>query len=309
MTGPLSSLRLTMVVALLMVGGCSKDSAPGSNASIAPAYAAVARGRIDIDGGLLAIKPPREGTLASVNAHEGDNVTKGETLAAMDTQPATLQVEASRAGLAQANAEAALLTGKLAVAKQQAERLSAAAKAGAGDEQSADTARGAASELEAQKAAAAAAVDMAQQKVDAARYELSLRTLRSPIDARVTRVTAQVGSQVSPQSGPLFTLLPKTPPIVRAELSESMIDAVKVGMAATVSADGGGSESSWPAHVLRIGSVVGPSTLDDDPQQRINARTVSCVLTFDQPQSLRIGQRVLVHFGTVSTPPARAKAE
>jgi multidrug resistance efflux pump len=308
MNGPFSPLRLTMVVALMLVGGCSKDSAPASHASVEPAYAAVARGRIDIDGGLLAIKPPRDGTLASVHAHEGDNVSQGEILATMDTQPAALQVEVSRAGLAQATADAALLTSKLAVAKQQSGRLSAAAKAGAGDQQSADTARGAASELEAQKAAAVAAVDMAQQKLDAARYELSLRTLRSPIDARVTRMTAQVGSQVSPQSGPLFTLLPKTPPIVRAELSESMVDAVKVGMPATVSADGGGSESSWPAHVLRLGSVVGPSTLDDEPQQRLNARTVSCVLTFDQPQSLRIGQRVLVHFGTSSTPANPAKA-
>jgi multidrug efflux pump subunit AcrA (membrane-fusion protein) len=308
MTGLLSPLRLTAVVVLLLVGGCSKNESPTLNASVAPAYAAVARGRIDIDGGLLPLAMPREGTLASVRVHEGDNVTQGQILATMEARPAKLQVEAAKAGLAQARAESSLMTGKLAVAKQQAQRLAAAAKAGAGDGQSADLARGAASELEARKAAADAAIDMAQQKVDEANYELDLRTLRAPIDARITGMSAQVGAGVSPQSGALFTLLPKTPPIVRAELVESMVDAVKAGMSATVSTDGGGSDESWPAHVLRVGSVVGPSTLGDDPQQRLNTRTVSCVLTFDQPQNLRIGQRVLVRFGTPSTPAAVMKA-
>ncbi|MEP7185758.1 MAG: HlyD family efflux transporter periplasmic adaptor subunit [Rhodanobacter sp.] len=309
MTGLLSPLRLTATVMLLLVGGCSKNDSPTSNASVAPAYAAVARGRIDIDGGLLPLAMPREGTLASVRVHEGDNVTRGQILATMETQPAKLQVEAAKAGLAQARAESSLLTGKLDIARQQAQRLSAAAKAGAGDGQSADLARGAASELVARKAGADAAIDMARQKVDEANYELELRTLRAPIDARITGMSAQVGAHVSPQSGALFTLLPKTPPIVRAELTESMVDAVKVGMPATIGTDGGARDASWPAHVLRVGSVVGPSTLGDDPQQRLNARTVSCVLSFDQPQNLRIGQRVLVRFGAASTSAAVTKGQ
>lgn len=302
MTGLLSLLRLTAVVVLLLVGGCSKNDSPISKGSAAPAYAAVARGRIDIAGGLLPLAAPRDGTLVSVRVHEGENVTRGQILATMATQPARLEVQAAKAGLAQARAESALLAGRLGVAKQQAQRLAAAAKAGAGDGQSADLARGAASELDARKAAADAAIEMARQKVDEANYELDLRTLRAPVDARITKMSAQIGARVSPQSGPLFTLLPKTPLIVRAELSESMVDAVKTGMPATVSTDGGGSDGSWPAHVLRVGSVVGPSTMEDDPQQHLNARTISCVLTFDQPQNLRIGQRVLVRFGTPATP-------
>jgi hypothetical protein len=38
--------------------------------------------------------------------------------------------------------------------------------------------------------------------------------------------------------------------------------------------------------------------LENDPQVRANARTVECVLAFDQPQTLRIGQLVMVRFGT-----------
>lgn len=304
-------LRLAaLVAALLLAAGCSHEAPPPA-ATSAPAYAAVARGRVDVEGGLLVLGTPRDGTLTSVAVHEGDRVNKGQVLATLDPAPAQLQLQAAEAELAQAKAQRQLLDGKLAALRVQAQRLADAAKAGAGDGQSADAAAAAVNELVAQQAAADATVAMATQKRDEARYERDLRTLRAPVDARVVRVAAQTGASVSTTvGGPLFTLLPLTPPIVRAELSESFVDAVKVGMPATVSADGGGSSTqSWPAHVLRIGSVVGPSTLEDDPQLRANARTVACVLAFDAPPpaDVRVGQRVLVRFGAPAAPAAPTK--
>jgi multidrug resistance efflux pump len=310
MNSPLSMPRLRFVALLLplLATGCSHDAPPPANAPAAARYAAVARGRIDVEGGLLNLDAPREGTLATVDVHEGDRVRRGQPLATLDTTPAKLQVDAARAGQEQARAQLRLLDGKLAAARLRARRLEAAAKAGAGDGQSADEARDAVVELTAEHEAARATLDMADQKLTATRYELGLRTLRAPIDAEVTQVAAQPGASVSPQSGALFTLLPETPRIVRAELNESFAGAVKVGMPAEVSADGDDHAKAWPAHVLRIGAVVGPSTLDDDPQQRANTRTVTCVLAFDQPQALRIGQRVLVRFGTpAATPTGTAK--
>lgn len=306
MNSPLSTPRLRIVALLLplLATGCSHDTPPATSAPVTARYAAVARGRIDVEGGLLNLDAPREGTLATVDVHEGDRVQHGQPLATLDTAPARLQVDAARAGQEQARAQLRLLDGKLAAARLRAQRLEAAAKAGAGDGQSADEAHDTVAELTAQHEAAQATLDMAGQKLAAARYELGLRTLRAPIDALVTRVTAQPGASVSPQSGSLFTLLPETPRIVRAELSESFVGAVKVGMSAEVSADGNDQAKPWPAHVLRIGAVVGPSALEDDPQLRANARTVTCVLAFDQPQALRIGQRVLVRFGNPVTTPA-----
>ncbi|MEO8747809.1 MAG: HlyD family efflux transporter periplasmic adaptor subunit [Rhodanobacter sp.] len=303
-------LQPAMITLLVLLAGCSRHAPPTADEAAQPAYAAVARGRIAIEGGLLRLDAPREGTLTGVTVHEGDLVTKGQTLATLDPEPARLQVQAAQAGLKQAQAQTRLLSDKLALARKQAQRLAEAAKAGAGGVQSAELASGEVNELAAQKVAADAAVDMAQQKLAGARYEFGLRTLRSPIDARVIRVAAQPGASVSPQSGPVFTLLPGVPPIVRAEVSTSMLDAVTVGMPATVTADDMGSGKSWPAHVVRIGNVIGPSTLDDDPQQRANDRTVPCVLEFDQPQQLRIGQRVLVRFGkSVSVAGARKTVE
>jgi hypothetical protein len=50
--------------------------------------------------------------------------------------------------------------------------------------------------------------------------------------------------------------------------------------------------------VQSIGTVFGPSALEEDPLIRANTRTVECVLVFDAPPppSLRIGQRVIVQF-------------
>jgi len=280
-----------------LLGGCSQPGdAPVGAAAPAARYAAVARGRIDIEGGLLALSMPREGVLATVAVHEGDRVKRGQLLAALDTHPAQLAVDAAQAQLEQAQAQLKLVGVKQQAARQRAQRLAAAAAAGAGDGQSADDAREAAAQLDAEQLAARAAQDMATQKLQEARYELQQRSLHAPFDAQVVHVAAQPGASVSPGSGALFTLLPDKPRIVRAELNDSFVGAVHPGMPAEVSADSDRDGSHWAAHVLRIGQVYGPATLENDPQVRANARTVECVLTFDQPSSLRIGQRVVVRF-------------
>ena len=95
-----------------LLGGCSQpgDAPVGAAAPVAR-YAAVARGRIDIEGGLLELSMPREGVLATVAAHEGDRVKRGQLLAALDTHPAQLAVDAAQAQLEQA--QAALRSGRL----------------------------------------------------------------------------------------------------------------------------------------------------------------------------------------------------
>lgn len=296
-----------------LAAGCSRPAAPaGPAAGPVAAYAAVARGRIDVEGGLLSLSMPREGVLARVAVHEGDHVRQGQLLAALDDEPARLAVDAAQAQREQAQAQLKLLGIKQAAAKQRAQRLAAAVAAGAGDGQSADDAGEAAAQLDAEQQAARAALDMASQKLDEARYELKQRSLLAPFDAEVVRVSAQPGASVSPASGAVFTLLPEKPRIVRAELNDSFVGAIQPGMPAEVSADSGRAGASWSAHVLRIGKVYGPATLENDPQVRANARTVECVLAFDQPdpgqtRNLRIGQRVMVRFGKASPVAPAAK--
>ncbi len=300
------------VCAACLLGACSSSLDTPANAAPAADYAAIARGRVDIEGGLLRLSMTREGTLTQVAAHEGDHVRQGQLLAALDTEQSKLAVDAAQAQLEQAQAQAGLLATRQTAAKLRARRLAAAAAAGAGDGQSADDAQEAVAQLDAERVSAMATRSMATQKLDQARYELKQRRLLSPLDADVVQVAAQTGASVSPTSGTLFTLLPDQPRIIRAELNDSFIGVIHPGMHAEVFADNSRDGVHWSAHVLRIGATYGPATLESDPQVRANARTVECVLVFDPSnpdptRALRIGQRVTVRFAAmVAADPARS---
>lgn len=300
---------LALTVATSLLAACSHDDSSKTSAqAAAPAFAAVARGRIDIEGGLLRLSMPREGVVADIKVHEGDHVHKGQVLATLDTKPAQLAVSSAEAEQQQAMAQGKLLNVRLKAAQQRAERLVAAAAAGAGDGQSADDAREAAQQLQGELESASANAAMAAQKLDAARYELAQRSLTAPVDALVVERLIQPGAGVSPQSGPAFVLLPEQARIVRAELNESFVGTVHEGMRAHIVDDSGSGAPTLTARVQRVGTVFGPSALEEDPLIRANTRTVQCVLVFDQPPpaSLRIGQRVIVQFLGDASPTAKS---
>lgn len=295
------SLPLFALAGALALSACSRgDDAEKTTTQAPPAsnYAAVARGKIDIEGGLLKLSVPRDGVVAEIKVHEGDQVRKGQLLAMLDTEPAKLAVTSADAEQKQAEAQARLLESRMKAADQRAERLEAAAKAGAGDAQSADDAREAARQLQGELENARAAAALAVQKLAGARYELAQRSLLAPVDGEIVQRLIQPGTLASPQSGPAFVLLPAQPRIVRAELNESFVRVVTPGMRAEVVDDSGSGMPALTAHVQRVGTVFGASALEEDPLVRANTRTVECVLVFDQPPpaSARIGQRVLVRF-------------
>jgi multidrug resistance efflux pump len=291
-------LALTLASSLLAACSQNDSSKNAATTAAAPAFAAVARGRIDIEGGLLKLSMPRDGIVAEIKAREGDHVHKGQVLAVLDTKTAQLAVSGAEAELKQAQAQGRLLDVRLKAAQQRASRLAAAAAAGAGDGQSADDAKDAAQQLQGELDNARASEAMASQKLDAARYELAQRSLVAPFDGQIVERDIQPGAAVSPQGGAAFVLLPEQARIVRAELNESFVSAVHEGMPAQVVDDSGSGAPTLSAHVQRIGTVFGPSALEEDPLIRANTRTVECVLAFDQPPpaSLRIGQRVIVQF-------------
>ena len=106
---PLPSRRLLGVLLLLpLLAACSHDSSPPIAATPAAAYTAVARGRVDVEGGLLNLGMARDGVLSTVPVHEGDQVKQGQLLATLDTEPAQLAVSAAQTQLQQAQAQIGL---------------------------------------------------------------------------------------------------------------------------------------------------------------------------------------------------------
>jgi hypothetical protein len=90
----------------------------------------------------------------------------------------------------------------------------------------------------------------------------------------------------------LIELLPEGPKIIRAELNESFVGKVAVGMAAEVRSEGE-PEKTYAAHVVRMGDVFGPSKLVESTQEATDARDVECILDLNAG-SLRVGERVQV---------------
>lgn len=287
-------LPVAGVLTMLMLGACTNGDGTEEK-SVDSAYVAMARGQVDVEGGLVRVVAPRDGRVDEVKVEDGDTVKQGDVLAMLDARQARVALTTAEAGLAQATAQVGVLKAKLPQAKQQAARVGEAAGAGAATGQSADEAAGALAVLQAEIGAAEAAVKVARSHVDEARVELDARTVKAPTGGLIVRRSVHVGDVVSADAGTeLFQILPDRPRIVRAELNESYVDKVKAGMKAEVVRDSDQGKS-YPARVLRVGEVFGPSRLTDDPVERASALDVECVLLLEGGE-FRIGQRVLVRF-------------
>lgn len=297
-------MRVAVVLAGVLLAACNGDDSrsPANAAESSPQWSAVALGQIDVEGGLLKLAMPREGLVEQVLVDAGDHVTKGQLLASLDVESATLAVSGALASVDQSSAKIAALKSRSGDLELRWKRLAAVAAAGAGGQQSADDARAAVNESNGELAAAKADAAAARQKLAEARHELEQQSLHTPVDGEIVRRTIQPGTMVSSQSGSAFIVMPDSPRIVRAELNSAFVGSVQVGMSAEIVEDG--SSRTYPAHVVRLGKVFGASELEEDPQLRANARNIECVLAIDPsaPADLLIGQRVQVRFS------ARGKA-
>jgi len=290
---------LGLFAAALTIAACSRSADHAGSAQAAPLappqFAAMARGRVDVEGGLVRISAPLDGVIAELRVAAGDAVKQGDLIAVIDAHQAELAAGVAKAELDQAQARAAALRTKTSGLKLRASRVSQAAEAGAATGQSADDANQALTELNADIAEADAAVEVARQHLKQARYEVEVRSVRAPVAGRIVSRPAHIADVVSAQSGnELATLLPDSARIVRAELNEAFVGKVAVGMNATIVTETDGGKS-WPAKVIRIGDVFGPSKLIEDAQETTDARDVECILELSTNE-LRVGQRVQVRF-------------
>lgn len=303
----LPTICLATMAALL--AGCSPSGADSSIAPVSEAFAAnaaqqargplaVARGKIDVEGGLLELAPGIDGSVQQLLVKEGQSVQRGQLLLRMadDAQRADLSEAESEWRLAQAREKAK--AARLPALKTTLTRWQTAARQGAADGHSVDEAAQQLRDAQSEAVVAQAEVKVAQSKVEQLRATQKRLALYAPEAGSIVRVRTHAGSQAGPLQ-PVITMLPQRPLIVRAELNESFANAVSEGMRATVVVDGdaGSNAPAWPeAKVVRISPVFGAAHLQDDTQ-RGPVRVIECVLAFDQaPANARVGQNVRVSF-------------
>ncbi|MBX9709019.1 MAG: HlyD family efflux transporter periplasmic adaptor subunit [Caulobacteraceae bacterium] len=259
-------------------------------------YAAIANGKIDIEGGIIQIAARRGGVIREVYVQEGETVTAGQILARQEDDEPRLALQTAEANLAAAEAQLRLIQVDIRTAQREFDRLERLVATNFVAGQRLDQARDAIATAQARLAAQQADVQTARARRDEAAFNVELTVIRSPANGRIVRRYANPGSGASTlQVSNLFDLEPDAPRIARAEIVESDIPNVSTGQAVEITPEGN-PDIVYVGSVLRRAAVFGARKLaSDDPSQRSDERVVEVVVTAgDAP--LLIGQRVLVKF-------------
>ena len=297
---------VSVAVLALVAGGAviasqvsaDKQTIAAGKAAMTPVspYVAIANGKADVDGGVIAVAARRAGIVSEVLVHEGDLVTRGQILARQEDGEPRLAAASAEADLAQVKAQIEVTKVQVASAQREFERLQSLAASNYIAAQRLDQAQDVVRQAQANLQAQNAAVGAAQARLDQANYELELTIIRAPADGRIVRSYANPGSGASTLNvSDMFDLEPAGKRIVRAEISESALPFVALGQSVQISpeADPG---KSFSGKVVRRAAVFGARKLrSDDASERADERVVEVVVSVDGAPFL-IGQRVLVKF-------------
>ncbi len=259
-------------------------------------YAAIANGRIDVEGGLIQVAARRGGIVSDVLVQEGDMVVAGQILARQEDDEARLAVQSAAAQVAQANSQLAAIRIDINTAEREHERLAQLVATNFVAAQRMDQAQDTIDTARARLSSQQAAVQTARAQLDQARYNQELTIIRAPTAGRIVRRYANPGAGASTLNvSTMFDLEPDAPRIARAEIVESDIPSIAAGQAVEITPEGDPTKV-YVGAVVRRAAVFGARKLaSDDPSQRSDERVVEVVVSAgDAP--LLIGQRVLVKF-------------
>ncbi len=297
-----SAWFVVALLAVLIATGCehaTPDAQPGPQAIGADdardAAVASAKGRIDIEGGVIRLAARRDGVIAEVLVEEGQRVRAGQLLATLDDALAQRNLALARSETAEAEAMLRKARIDQAATAREAERLRplAAARTVAGQDY--DRARDAQSLATTAVESAGLAIATATARERVAAREIEERRIVAPLDGRIVQRQARPGNGVSTLNvTPLFLFVPDVPHIVRAELEEQYIPMVRAGQRAEIVLEADAAQRRRGA-VVRIGRVVGQRSPSEDPTERQDNRVVEVVITLEG-EPLLIGQRVIVRF-------------
>ncbi|MBC7520053.1 MAG: efflux RND transporter periplasmic adaptor subunit [Sandarakinorhabdus sp.] len=323
--------RLIGSAALLaLIAGCSPLSASGDPA---PRYVATASGRLDARAEARNLAAERDGRIAAVLVHAGDQVEKGQPLflincadiaaqaragaarAAADTAEARLVAAGPRAeAIAEAAARAAQVGARRADAADLLGRAESLHSSGFVSERRLAQLRADMTEAQAQAAAADAALlamrhgarpdertaadaKAAGATADAAALSAALDkcTLRAPAGGQVLKILRREGEFSGASTGvPLVVVGDLSAMIVRTEIIDRDAAAVRIGQRAEIWIDG--APRRWPGRIIEASSLMGRRTTRSlDPSDRFDRDVREILVAFDGPAPAPIvGLRVNV---------------
>ncbi len=272
------------------------EAAAAAEKKVESPYAAIANGKVDIEGGIIQIAARRGGVVREVLVQEGDRVTAGQILARQEDDEPRLALQTAAANLSEAESQLRLINVDIATAQREYDRLARLKDSNFVAAQKLDQARDAISQAQARLGSAQSAVQTARARRDQAAYDVELTVIRSPAEGRIVRRYANPGAGASTLNvSNMFDLEPDAPRIARAEIVEADIPNITPDQAVEITPEGDPSKV-YVGKVLRRAAVFGARKLaSDDPSQRTDERVVEVVVAVNDAPLL-IGQRVLVKF-------------
>ena len=272
------------------------EAAAAAEKKVESPYAAIANGKVDIEGGIIQIAARRGGVVREVLVQEGDRVVAGQILARQEDDEPRLALQTAAANLSEAESQLRLINVDIATAQREYDRLARLKDSNFVAAQKLDQARDAIAQAQARLGSAQSAVQTARARRDQAAYDVELTVIRSPADGRIVRRYANPGAGASTLNvSNMFDLEPDAPRIARAEIVEADIPNIAPDQAVEITPEGDPSKV-YVGKVLRRAAVFGARKLaSDDPSQRTDERVVEVVVAVNDAPLL-IGQRVLVKF-------------
>jgi HlyD family secretion protein len=276
-------------------GAASKSDAKGALVPPSP-YAAIANGKVDVEGGVVEVAARRAGVVSEVFVKEGDTVRKGQVLARQEDEDMVLAVNSARAAVAQAQSQVALTQINVRIAQRELERLKKVAPSNLIAQQQIDQAGDSVSTAQAQLEIQQANVASMQAQLQQAIYNHDLTIIRAPMDGKIIRRYANPGAGASTLNvSIMFDLEPAIPFIIRAEIIESAIPDVYVGQEAEITPESDPSKVAI-GKVLRIAGTFGAQKLKSDSATEATDERVVQVVVSGANAPFLIGQRVMVKF-------------
>lgn len=291
------SMKIAVLITAGLLAACQDDTSKAKLGSAAEVKqpAAIARGKIDVEGGLMPLSFSTEGNVTQVLVREGQQVEQGQLLIQQDKRMFDAEKNVSLSEMAVANAELQGLQKQVPELEQKVKRLNLAAQAGAAQMQLSDEAQLALQQLQTEVGTAQAQYNLARSKFNQIKTRGALLDLRAPFAGTIVKLNTHTGEFLT-HGQEALVLLPQKPLIVRAELNESFLQSVKVGMPAKIQVDNdNGRVDLATARVTRISPIFIHSQLQDNTQQGAG-RVVECILEFSTQPITRVGQNVVVSF-------------
>ncbi len=194
-------LTLLTVILTILLTSCDvtqgKENVPSAMPMETNHVAASAKGRIDIEGGVIRLAARRDGIISSVMVEEGARVQPGQVLATLDDTLAQSQLTLTRSEISQAAQEVNKARLHVQATKREVNRLKPLADRKVVPRQEYDQARDALALAQVDLNAANAVLGTAKAREQVALTEVEEHKIIAPLEGQIIQRQARPGNGVS----------------------------------------------------------------------------------------------------------------